>query len=154
LKLINKDKNLELIIDDDLLNNIALHGLMHYPNEFGGFLVGHYSADFKALYVSNSILPKKYRGFPTSFERGNDGLKEVLDKLFDNKKQFYVGEWHTHPNGSTMYSQTDLNAMIKIEAFEAVQIKNPILLILSIQNNKMTDFTFYVYNDKQLIRYE
>lgn len=45
--------------------------------------------------------PKDSRGTPTSFERGTDGL---LDLVAEARKRTagivgYVGEWHSHPDG-------------------------------------------------------
>ncbi len=70
------------------------------------------------------------------------------------KKHYYIGEWHSHPNGSSMYSQTDLKAMIKIANCETVMIENPILLILSVTKNQLQDFSIYLYDNKELYLYE
>lgn len=154
MNLVKKYNGLELIIEEELLNKIGNIGFKHFPNEFGGFLTGKYSSDFKKLYIENYILPKKYKGFPAFFERSIDGIIDSFKKLFDQKKQYYIGEWHTHPNGSTMFSQTDLNAMIQIAECETVQIKNPILLILSVSKQNLNGYTFYFYENNNLIAYE
>ena len=154
MKLINKYKNVELIITEKLLTQLGEYGKKHYPNEYGGFLIGNYSYDLKQLYVSDFVLPKKYKGIATLFERSVDGIKEIFEKIFSNTKQYYVGEWHTHPNGSTMYSQTDLQAMITIEECKTVKIKNPILLIICVDNNGLLDIKFYLYDNGGLTEYE
>lgn len=154
MKLINEFNNLELIFDDELLDKLGVLGKKHYPNEYGGFLTGYYSENFDKLFLDDFVLPHKYKGIPCLFERSIDGMKDYFINLFDKKKQYYVGEWHTHPNGSSMYSQTDLDAMKQIEACETVNIKNPILLILSINTECINDFSFYLYNKGELIKYE
>ena len=154
LKLINKHKNVELIISEELLANLEKYGVEHYPNEFGGFLMGYYSNNLKQLYVSDYILPKRYSGTPCLFERSIEGIKEIFEKIYNRKKQYYVGEWHTHLNGSSMYSQTDLNAMMQIANHDTVNIENPILLILSIGKNILKDFSIYLYDQKGLYGYE
>ena len=145
MKLIKKYNNLD---------EIANIGIKHCPNEFGGFLIGNYSQDFKSLHVENFILPIKYKGFPYLFERSIDGMINQFINLFRQKKQYYIGEWHTHPNSSTQFSQTDLNAMIQTVECETVKIINPILLILSVDSHTLNDFTFYYYNNKNLLPYE
>lgn len=152
--LINTQNNLRLIIDDDLLLKLSNEGISHFPNEFGGFLIGHYSDDFKTLFIQDYLSPQKYNGFSCLFERSTDGIENMLNHLFQKKRLYYIGEWHTHPNGSTMYSQTDLSAMTQIADSETVRIKNPVLLILSISNNNMNNFTFYLYDNKNLIKYD
>ncbi len=154
MKLINNIKKVELIVDQSLVDKLGAMGIEHFPNEFGGFLIGKYSSDFNTLHINGFILPSKYKSFPYLFERSSDGLEKKLDKLFTEENQYYVGEWHTHPNGSTQFSQTDLNAMIEIGECETVYIKNPILLILSVSKEKLREFTFYLYDDQKLIAYE
>jgi integrative and conjugative element protein (TIGR02256 family) len=154
LKLKNTENELELIIEDGLLNRLGKLGVRHFPNEFGGFLIGYYAGNFKTLFVTDCVLPRKYKGSSLGFERSTDGLEKSFKKLFDQKKQYYVGEWHTHPNGSTMFSQTDLKAMINAVECETVQITNPILLILSVGSRKIISYRFYYYDDQRLIPYE
>lgn len=136
------------------MNRLGELGVKHFPNEFGGFLIGNYAADFKTVYITDFLLPKKYSGSSFGFERSVEGLERKFNELFDQKKQYFVGEWHTHPGGSTMYSQTDLNAMIKTAECETVSIENPILLILSVNKGRMTNYTFYFYENRKLIAYE
>ena len=145
---------MRLVIEEGLLKEISDIGIKHCPNEFGGFLIGSYSSDFKMLHIKDYILPKKYKGHPFLFERSIDGIIEIFRKVFSQKNQYYIGEWHTHPYGSTVFSQTDLNAMIQTVECETVQIKNPILLILSVTKQHLNGFEFYFYDNKNLIPYE
>ncbi len=153
MKLINKD--IEVLIPDELLNNLIKAGIKEYPKEFGGFLIGYYSKDFKTLYITDTLLPIKYKVSKYSFERSTEGIIEYLKKKYNlSPKQYYVGEWHTHPDSSTKYSSTDLNSMIEIAKCKTVRITNPILMILSISKTKMNGFSFYVYDNKKLLKYE
>lgn len=155
MKLINKEKKVELIIEDKLLKDLSLIGFDKYPNEFGGFLVGYYSNNFKTLDITNFILPKKFKSFPYLFERSAEGVEENFRKLFNyDTKQYYIGEWHTHPNNSSLYSNTDLNAMIDNVNSQSIRISNPVLLIIGVNKEKIIDFTFYLYDNKTLLRYE
>ena len=154
MELKNKQKNVKLIIEDELLNNIETLGFNCYPNECGGFLVGYYSNDLMSLYVTDYILPNKQKGSPSFFERSSEGLKQIFHQLFSLKRQYYIGEWHTHPNGSSMYSYTDLNAMRQIASSTNVSIENPILLILGIINNSPSEISAYIYDNKELFKYE
>jgi len=62
LKLYNKHRKVELVIDQELLDNIGKSGIVHFPNEFGGFLIGKYSDDYNTLFITDYILPKSYKG--------------------------------------------------------------------------------------------
>lgn len=153
MQLFNKHKQVNLIITDGLIDKLTSLGIKNYPHECGGFLVGYYSEDKLTLHITDFLLPTKDKKSRFLFERSVQGLKEKLYKLFQTKGHFYIGEWHTHPNGSTMYSKTDLNAMIKIAEHDTVYIENPILLILSLDGTKLKDFTFYIYDNKELHNY-
>lgn len=154
MKLATKDTNLKLVVDAKIIDEIKDAGVSKYPNEFGGFLLGKYSDDLNTLTITRFILPKKYISHPISFERSSKRLNNLLKKIFITKHEYYVGEWHTHPNGSTNYSSTDLHAMKAIAEHKTVNIKNPILLILSIGKSGCNDFTFYCYQNEKLSPYE
>ncbi len=154
MKLATKYTNLKLVIDSDVIDKIKDIGTKKYPNEFGGFLVGKYSDDLSTLIITSFLLPKKYTGHPMSFERSTDGLHKLINELFISKQEYYVGEWHTHPHGSTGYSTTDFDAMKAIAECETVNINNPVLLILSIEKIECINFTFYCYDNEKLIPYE
>jgi len=154
LKLINTYKNVNLVISEQLISEMAKEAEKFYPNEIGGFLIGYYSLDLKTVYLTNFILPKKYKNGSHLFERSIDGLTNFFKNIFKKNKQYYIGEWHTHPNGSPNYSNTDLKAMKEIASNDKVIIENPILLILSVDNKGKYDFSFYLYANKKLIKYD
>lgn len=154
MKLVTTTTKLKLIVDTDIIEKIKEVGINKYPNEFGGFLLGKYSKDLSTLFITRFLLPIKYKGHPMSFERSTDGLTKLLHEIFVTTKEYYVGEWHTHPNSSTSYSSTDLHAMRTIAEHESVNIKNPVLLILSIGVNGCNAFTFYCYENQKLTLYE
>lgn len=154
MKLVNKSNGLTLNIDDSLLYELGQIGSKHFPNEFGGFLIGRYSNDLSSVDILGYILPKIYQGFPFSFTWYIDGLIKIFKTIFRDKKQYYIGEWHTHPDGSTAYTEMDLTAMTKTVDCNTVYINNPILLILSVNKTDLLDYTFYFYDKKKLIPYE
>lgn len=154
MKFTNTYKNVEISISEALLEKLSIYGIEQFPNEFGGFLMGYYSSDFKTLTITDTILPKEYQGTPCLFQRSVNGTDALFDEYYNKEpKQYYVGEWHTHPNGSTCYSQTDLRAMINIATCKTVHITNPVLLILSVNKLKMKSFQFYLYDDKKLVSF-
>lgn len=150
----NKHNNLEIVFEDSLLKEIETIATEHYPNEFGGFLLGKYSEDFKSVVIESIILPNKYKASPTLFQRSTKDLEKLFKKEYHDNNRYYIGEWHSHPNGSTMYSTIDLSTMVEAVDSDEVQIKNPLLLIVSIFNKKMQAFTFYYYSEKKLLPYE
>lgn len=151
---INKETGLELEISKSLLDEIGKFVLGQYPDEFGGFLLGKYSEDYKRVFVKDIILPEKYKGTPTSFYRSSLGIESEFRKAYSKKGLHYVGEWHSHPDGSTLYSKDDLNAMKEIVSEETILIENPVLLILAVTKKKINEYQFYFYKENKLIKYE
>ena len=153
MKFFNKHKETHLIIENNLIENLIKLGKSSYPKECGGFLVGYYSNDYMTLQITDFILPKRTKKSYFSFERSVYGIKQILYNLFQTKRHYYIGEWHTHPNGFAMYSETDLNAMTEIAMCDTVCIENPILLILTICKNEQ-GFSFFMYDNQRLYKYE
>lgn len=155
MKLVNKIRGLELEISEEFISEIVSIGSEIYPNECGGFLIGYYSSNGKTLFITDILKPKKYKSNPTIFIRSSEGIEQRLKELYQQKNpEYYIGEWHTHPNGSTMFSNMDLQAMTSINKCSTVKIGNPILLILSLDKTGTYEFDIYLFDKDKLIKYE
>lgn len=128
--------------------------MYHYPNEYGGLLVGRYSASMNMVTVNNLILPREYSSSRFHFNRGVKGIKKILEYYYKKTPPlFYVGEWHTHPDSAPVPSPTDFNAMRDIVASPQVQIENPILLIMNI-TKQTYDLRSYLFFKDKLYEYQ
>lgn len=70
------------------------------PDETGGTLVGSYDLHRKIAYVTGLLpSPGDSRGYPDSYIRGSEGLKEHYAEIGRVTAGMleYVGEWHSHP---------------------------------------------------------
>ena len=130
---------------------IQLQAMDEYPNENGGMLAGRYSADKHTVYVEEVVVPVEKTTGRTSFLRKTKGLDAVW-KTLSKKGLRYIGEWHSHPDGTTQYSPTDRNAMVEIE--KEVAIGNPILLIVGVSSKGVNAHTFYCYKNNNLLKYK
>lgn len=145
---------LSLEIDEELLSKLLEIGKIHYPDEFGGFLLGYYSKGNEHLHITDTILPKNYHASKYSFERTTKGIEnEFMEYYKRQPRKIYVGEWHTHPDNSPIPSLTDISAINEIISNKYTSIANPILLIIGYSKIK-TDFGFYVWFNNKLYRYE
>lgn len=145
---------LSLEVEDELLTKLLEVGKNHYPKEFGGFLIGHYSEDNKHLYITDTILPKKYQASKYSFERSAKGIENELTEFYaDNPRKIYIGEWHTHPDNSPIPTTTDISAINTIINSKNTSIANPVLLIIGYSKTTV-DFGFYVWFENKLYKYE
>lgn len=152
--LTNIEIGLSIEIDDKLISNLIYVGKKHYPNEFGGFLIGNYSDDLKKLNITNTILPNRYKATQFLFERENIGIKEQLEQFYkENPQKFYIGEWHTHPNNLPIPSNTDIIAMNNIANSKEVAIQSPVFLIIG-YNKIKTELGFYIIFKNKIYRYE
>jgi hypothetical protein len=152
--IVRKHKNLQLCFEYQLIELMAKKAIHHYPNEYGGFLLGYYSDDFTKLYIKDFLLVDKYTNSPVEFRRELNIKIHNFEKIFQETGLYYIGEWHSHPNASAWYSLTDLRAMKNIVSCHTVQIHNPVLLILSISSNKLLDFNFFIFDEERLVVYE
>jgi [CysO sulfur-carrier protein]-S-L-cysteine hydrolase len=149
-----KHNGLKLEVDLDFLKKLYSTGMLHYPKEFGGLLIGKYSDDKKTCHIIDTILPEKYFSSKYTFERGREGLeKKLAEFFFQNPPLIYVGEWHTHPDSAAEPSRTDREAMKEITEHEKVNIQNPVLLIISVTKTKYEP-RFYVNFNNILYIYE
>jgi integrative and conjugative element protein (TIGR02256 family) len=122
----------------------------HLPNEFGGIFVGIKYNNF--WHITDFEIPTKYTHSKTGFTRNADNLNSYLKDIYQksNGKIEYLGEWHSHPFGSTMYSTNDFNSMSEIAKEENTKNRTPILAILSISHKK-NQCKFYHYQGNCLI---
>ena len=114
-------------------------------------LAGRYSADRHTVYIEKVVVPVEKLTGRTTFMRKTNGLEKVWEQLSQEGLR-YVGEWHSHPNGSTQYSGSDLAAIIDIE--KEVAIENPILMIVGVRGCRLSALTFYCYKNNKLLEYK
>ena len=143
--------DLYIEIKASVFNQIKLQAEGEYPNENGGMLAGRYSADRHTVYIEKVVVPVEKLTGRTTFMRKTNGLEKVWEQLSQEGLR-YVGEWHSHPNGSTQYSGSDLAAMIDIE--KEVAIENPILMIVGGRGCSLSALTFYCYKNNKLLEYK
>ena len=146
-----ESEDLYIEINASVFNQIWLQAEGEYPNENGGMLAGRYSADRHTVYIEKVVVPMEKLTGRTTFMRNTKGLEKIWNQLAREGLQ-YVGEWHSHPNGSTHSSSTDMTAMIDIE--KEVAIENPILLIAGVRRDGLSAHTFYCYKNNKLLEYK
>lgn len=143
--------DLKLKVSSETIERLLACFQTHYPKEFGGVLMGSYSKDQKEAVIVDTIMPLKFKSTLKSFTPDTGEINQRLcDYAAEYGQKFeYLGEWHTHPNGSGQYSSVDFGSMKKIASSEAVAVRNPLLLIISGHGNKRS-LTFYVFHQNRL----
>lgn len=154
MRFTNRHTGLSLEIEQALLDSMIESGRQHCPMEFGGVLVGYYSNDKRVAIATDFILPQRFQSSPTSFLRGDEGLKEILKSYFEKTpSQIYLGEWHTHPDSLPIPSSADINSMNEIYSSKDVNINLPLLIIIGL-NRSGYQLGIYSNSNGIIRRYE
>jgi integrative and conjugative element protein (TIGR02256 family) len=101
------------------------------PAETGGILVGYYNDALSCAVVTDaSERPLDSKSGRNWLVRGTAGLQGWLDRLWcNNKRRYYLGEWHFHPGGVPEPSPTDTKQMGTIARSPSYKCPEPVLLL-------------------------
>lgn len=151
---IQPELNLKLIIVDKCLKRIENFSRQHYPDEFGGILTGSYLNDYKHVVISDVICPDNFFSSPYRFEPDHLELNKKLKKLYKRfgGKIEYVGDWHSHPNGTNHFSPSDFKSIQDVAKSNKVNTYSPVLLIAA-YNKSSFDPGFYVYFEGKIYKF-
>ncbi len=128
--LCSTDHQFGLQLDQRVLDDIIQHLVDAEMKETGGILIGNYNENLSvALVKIASGPPVDSIHSYTWFKRGTKGLQRLLFKVWD-KKEYYLGEWHFHPNSSATPSSVDKAQMKEIAFNISYHCPEPILLII------------------------
>lgn len=101
-----------------------------YPYETGGILIGSYSENLKWAEITTITgAPAESKRTRCSFIRSTQGIIAMLKSVW-KKQQYYLGEWHYHPNASPKPSVLDIKTMLNLSKSEDLHCPEPILLII------------------------
>ena len=126
----SKDGQLGLQLPDRIRKQ--LYSLCDAANglETGSILVGHYENRHSIAVVTRlPQVPLDSESGPFHFVRGIKGLRETLERLWE-KREYYLGEWHYHPNASPTPSTQDHRQMRTFAGDQSFKCPEPILLIV------------------------
>lgn len=101
--------------DLGLSQTLADYRARHLPNETGGALLGIIDVSRHSIHIARALpQPEDSRSSIAGFERGIVGLLDrVTDAANASLHQIrYVGEWHSHPAGSSVWpSRVDIEQL-------------------------------------------
>lgn len=130
MKFISQDEKFFVDISNDCLDYILKNVKKTGTYETGGILTGNYSDDLKTAFIKLSTGPPvDSKTGPTWFNRGTQGLKKLINKLW-SKNNYYLGEWHFHPNALPIPSGQDKRQMKEIALSKQYNCPEPIMLII------------------------
>lgn len=109
------------------------------PKETGGYLIGRVNAKTHTIHVVDTIAaPKDSIHSETYFILGKKGIPNKLSSIdYESGSTFgYIGEWHSHPLGPTMFSEKDIEDFNeKARKLQRQDITRPLLAMLYVPGN-------------------
>lgn len=103
----------------------------NFPMETGGMLLG-YIADNNDVVVTAIIGPgPAAKGSRYAFEPDAEYQQVELEAHFRATEgiESYLGDWHTHPHGSSLPSRTDKRTLAHIALTTSSRITHPVMAI-------------------------
>jgi integrative and conjugative element protein (TIGR02256 family) len=122
-------------VDRTVLADVHRSAWARYPNETGGVLVGHrMSGDGLGACVQHVIGPGPAAVHePRRFEPDHAWQAARVAELWTRDESLeYLGDWHTHPGGSTALSPLDKEALRVIAGAPDANQANPVMLIVAL----------------------
>jgi integrative and conjugative element protein (TIGR02256 family) len=149
----NSINSLLILLREDLL--IELRKLCEQKGnlETGGILIGIYDLELKSAIVTKVIGPpadSKHGRF--TFIRGTRGVKENLEEFW-KEGEYYLGEWHFHPNALPTASSQDVNQMKKIAKNQIYKCPEPLMLIIGQDGEDFIESFYISIKGADLIRF-
>lgn len=138
------DERFGLEIRTKELRKLLQHCLDAGGLETGGIVVGNYSQSHEiALIWDVSGPPCDSKSGATWFHRGVQGLQAWLHRLW-SKNRYYLGEWHFHPGGRPIPSDTDLRQIREISDLADYRCPEPVLIIIGGSPSGSWELAVYV----------
>ena len=102
-----------------------------YPLETGGVLVGYVACNNEPVVHAVIGAGPNALHLGVRFEPDHAWQCEQLDDLFERSsgQWVYLGDWHTHPNGSPTMSWLDRRTLRRIAKHSEARIERPLMLI-------------------------
>lgn len=101
------------------------------PMETGGALMGYESED--GLVVTDLVGPGPGAArTPSSFTPDGSFQLAEIGRIYASSGRIttYIGDWHSHPNASPVYSVTDRAALREVADAPASRCDRPLMVIL------------------------
>lgn len=131
------DTTYAVTLSEEVINSIKTELEKAKKFETGGILIGKYSKDHSLAHISRATGPgSNFRLKRLTFKRGIKGLQTEIDKA-QERGEYYLGEWHSHPKNAPTPSYQDIQQMITIAQSKGYNCPEPILLIAGEQRCKL-----------------
>lgn len=140
-------------VQREQLDQMLVEGRRTYPLETGGVLMGFVTAN-RAV-VTSVVGPgpravHRRRSFTPDAEWQQQRVAELYERA--GRRDTYLGDWHTHPGGSTRASFTDWLAARTIARSRDARCPNPVMLILAFKAAGFLSAGAYRWHRGRMVR--
>ena len=128
----------EILLDSALVRKLSDFRRDRLPNETGGVLLGSLDNGRKIIYLADALpSPPDSQERTTSYIRGVQGLEEDVRSVnrVTGNMLIYVGEWHSHPAGSSAIPSNQDKKLLKWVC-EGMRVHGQPGLILVVGDNE------------------
>ena len=135
-----------LIIEPETIVKILKQGLRDWPKETCGVIVGRYNDNLDHALVTDVIDTSGADKSSIRVIDHADKSTAILEKLWPH--HYYLGTWHTHPNGPAVTGGLDDRTMKQIAQGGGENCPQPILMILAHRYTDLdNDLKAFIYPD-------
>lgn len=146
-------KRATLIIPKVGIDLILANGSSFHPLETGGILMGRTRSRTTVVRALIGPGPEaEHRRY--SFSPDHEWQTQAVADVYASFKRAidYLGDWHTHPGGTTRPSERDKDVAFSIAAHPAARAPRPLMLICALNENATFEIQPYVLGRGRLRR--
>lgn len=117
-----------------VIRELITEANLETPFETGGVLLGYWSDSDSSVVVQDHVGagPQATRGrgwFVPDAEYQEDEI--AIRYEASGRRTTYLGDWHSHPNGTTTLSRRDRRTLRGIAKFGDARAANPLMVVLA-----------------------
>ena len=104
------------------------------PNETGGVLMGYWAAPYTEVVITDAIGPGRNAvHYEKSFIPDSEYQESEIARVYreSDRVSTYLGDWHTHPFGSSYLSYRDKRTLRRIAKHQDARCPIPVMAIAS-----------------------
>jgi integrative and conjugative element protein (TIGR02256 family) len=104
-----------------------------FPGETGGVLMGYWAEADNEVVITNAIGPgPKAAHYKKSFIPDSEYQESEIARIYrdSNRLLTYLGDWHTHPSGSSSLSFRDKRTLYRIVTCPDARCPVPLMAVM------------------------
>jgi integrative and conjugative element protein (TIGR02256 family) len=104
------------------------------PNETGGILLGYWDTSGDQVVITEVTQPgPRAHHDIAGFVPDDDFQEREIERVYaeSGRRHVYLGDWHTHPNGTGLLSWKDKKTLRAIASYAPARAITPLMAVLA-----------------------